>query len=50
MTIPQGESGEPGSRWYTDEAGAWVSGRLLPLPWNRAAVRAATRSTLTLSP
>ncbi len=50
ITIPQGESGEPGSRWYTDEAGAWVSGRLLALPWSRAAVRAATRYSLTLAP
>ena len=50
ITIPQGESGEPGSPWYTDESGAWVAGKLLPMPWNRAAVRAATRFTLTLAP
>ncbi|MGC8486378.1 MAG: penicillin acylase family protein, partial [Candidatus Baltobacteraceae bacterium] len=50
ITIPQGESGEPGSRWYTDEAGAWIAGKLLPLPWSHAAVRAATRYSLTLEP
>uniref|UniRef100_E6Q210 Putative Peptidase S45, penicillin amidase n=1 Tax=mine drainage metagenome TaxID=410659 RepID=E6Q210_9ZZZZ len=50
ITIPQGESGEPGSPWYTNEARAWIAGKLLPMPWSRAAVRAATRYTLTLSP
>ncbi|HUY11482.1 MAG TPA: penicillin acylase family protein [Candidatus Dormibacteraeota bacterium] len=50
ITIPQGESGEPGSPWYTDESNAWVAGKLLPLPWSRAAVRAATRYTQILAP
>jgi penicillin G amidase len=38
ITLPQGESGEPGSGHYTDEAGAWIAGRLWPLPFSDAAV------------
>jgi penicillin amidase len=49
ITIPQGESGEPGSGHYTDQAAAWVSGRLWPLPFSEAAVNrtAVDRQTLT---
>jgi penicillin amidase len=49
ITIPQGESGEPGSGHYTDEAAAWVAGRLWPLPFSDAAVArtAVDRETLT---
>jgi penicillin amidase len=49
ITLPQGESGEPGSGHYTDEAGAWVAGRLWPLPFSDAAVQrtAALRETIT---
>ena len=50
ITLPQGESGEPGSGHYTDEAGAWVTGRLLPLPFSDAAVQRAAVERLTLSP
>jgi len=50
ITIPQGESGWPGSGHYTDEARAWMKGELLPLPYSRAAVDAATRERLTLAP
>ncbi len=50
ITIPEGESGEPGSGHYTDEAKAWVAGKLLPLPFSDAAVKAATVETLTLTP
>lgn len=50
ITIPQGESGEPGSGHYTDEATAWVNGTLLPLPFSDAAVKAATKATLLLEP
>jgi penicillin G amidase len=48
ITLPQGESGEPGSGHYTDEAAAWVQGRLWPLPFGDAAVQrtAAHRETL----
>jgi penicillin amidase len=38
ITLPQGESGEPGSGHYTDQATAWIDGRLWPLPFSEAAV------------
>ncbi len=38
ITLPQGESGEPGSGHYTDQATAWIDGRLWPLPFSDAAV------------
>jgi len=50
ISIPQGESGWPGSGHYTDEASAWIAGRLLPLPYSDAAVNAAARERLTLAP
>jgi len=48
ITLPQGESGEPGSGHYTDQADAWVQGRLWPLPFNDATVQrtAAERQLL----
>ncbi len=48
ITLPQGESGEPGSGHYTDEAAAWVRGSLWPLPFGDAAVQrtAVYRETL----
>jgi penicillin G amidase len=50
ITIPQGESGRPGSGHYTDQAADWVAGRLLPLPYSDAAVDRATVNRLTLVP
>lgn len=50
ISIPQGESGEPGSPHYTDEAADWMAGRLLPLSYSRAAVEADARERLTLVP
>ncbi|MDQ2680009.1 MAG: penicillin acylase family protein [Candidatus Eremiobacteraeota bacterium] len=50
ITIPQGESGEPGSGHYTDQAPDWISGELISLPYSRAAVDAAARERLTLVP
>lgn len=49
ITLPQGESGEPGSEHYTDQAGAWIQGRLWPMPFSDAAVArtAVHRETLT---
>ncbi|HEY1976511.1 MAG TPA: penicillin acylase family protein [Candidatus Baltobacteraceae bacterium] len=49
ITLPQGESGEPGSGHYTDQAAAWIAGRLWPLPFSDAAVQrtAVDRETLT---
>jgi len=50
ISIPSGESGEPGSPHYDDRAAAWIAGTLEPLPFTPNAVRRATVSTLTLSP
>ena len=50
ISIPQGESGRPGSAHYTDEANAWVAGTLLPLPFSHTAVRADTKELLVLRP
>jgi hypothetical protein len=50
ISIPQGESGEPGSGHYTDEASAWITGRLSPLPFSDAAVARATVDALLLKP
>ncbi len=50
ITIPQGESGRPGSGHYTDEAADWIAGRLLALPYSNAAVDRAAVDRLTLSP
>ena len=49
IDIPAGESGEPGSPHYADLAGNWTAFGRTPLPFSDAAVRAATRSTLTLT-
>jgi penicillin G amidase len=50
ISIPSGESGEPASGHYTDQSPAWIAERLEPLPFSDAAVRAASRATLTLTP
>ncbi len=39
ITLPQGESGEPGSIHYTDQAAAWIGGQLWPLPFSEAVVK-----------
>jgi penicillin G amidase len=50
IDIPIGESGEPGSPHYRDLAAAYPRHALTPLPFSAAAVAAATRHTLVLSP
>jgi penicillin amidase len=50
ISLPQGESGEPGSGHYTDEAPDWLDGKLLPLPYSAAAVEASALKRLTLLP
>ena len=50
IILPQGESGEPGSGHYTDEAGAWLEGRLWPLPFSDAAVQSTAVQRETLTP
>jgi len=50
IDIPIGESGEPGSPHYRDVADRYPRHVLTPLPFSEAAVNAATRNTLVLSP
>lgn len=50
MSLPNGESGRPGSSHYLDESSAWIAGRMEPLPFSARAVAAAARDTLTLDP
>jgi penicillin G amidase len=50
IAIPSGESGEPGSRHYTDLTRDWVAGVLEPLPFTAAAVARNTAATLVLVP
>jgi penicillin G amidase len=50
ISIPSGESGEPGSGHYTDLTRDWVAGILRPLPFSDAAVRRNASSVLELRP
>lgn len=50
ISLPAGESGEAGSPYYDDEAGAWIDGTLLPLPFSSSAVARNTLHVLTLRP
>ena len=50
ISIPSGESGEPGSGHYTDLTPSWIAGSLEPLPFSERAVERATRQRLTLLP
>ncbi|HKU68885.1 MAG TPA: penicillin acylase family protein [Candidatus Baltobacteraceae bacterium] len=50
LVLPSGESGEPGSGHYDDLAAAWIRGRIIALPFTRAAVARATVSVLALTP
>jgi penicillin amidase len=50
IDLPLGESGEPGSPYYTDGAAAWLRHDLTPLPFSDAAVAKAATATLTLTP
>ena len=49
IDIAAGESGEPGSPHYADQNAKWVNFERTTLPFSDAAVRAATKSTLTLT-
>ena len=49
IDIAAGESGEPGSPHYADLNAQWISSGRAVLPFSDAAVRAATRTTLTLT-
>jgi penicillin G amidase len=50
ITLPQGESGEPGSDHYVDQAQAWIAGRLWPLPFSDDAVTRTAASRELLLP
>ncbi len=50
IVIPLGESGLPGSPHYRDLAGTWLSGKLVPLPFDEPAVERSARSSLELRP
>ncbi|MBV9027316.1 MAG: penicillin acylase family protein [Candidatus Eremiobacteraeota bacterium] len=50
ISIPSGESGEPGSGHYTDLTGAWIAGALQPLPFSRNALARNASATLVLRP
>jgi penicillin G amidase len=49
MNAP-GQSGSPDSAHFSDLAALWEKGESVPLAFSDAAVRAATKSTLTLMP
>lgn len=49
IDIAAGESGEPGSPHYADQSATWIAFGRTTLPFSDEAVRAATRSKLTLT-
>jgi penicillin amidase len=46
--LPTGQSGNPASSHWNDQADMWVAGALRPLPFTRAAVEAAATGLLTI--
>ncbi len=50
ISIPAGESGEPGSTHYDDQRAPWIRGELRSLPFSDAAVYKASASLLLLTP
>jgi penicillin G amidase len=48
--LPTGQSGNPASRHWNDQADLWAAGALRPLPFSRAAVEAAATDRLALLP
>jgi penicillin amidase len=48
--LPTGQSGNPESPHWNDQAGLWASGRYHPMPFTRAAVQREARSALRLLP
>ncbi len=50
IVIRSGESGQPASGHYTDFSETWRDGKLVPLPFGDAAIRASARKTLLLLP
>lgn len=50
MTNVPGESGDPGSRHYSDLLEDWAAGRYHPMPYTRPAVEAAAIERIDLQP
>jgi penicillin G amidase len=50
ISIPSGESGEPGSPHYTDLTRTWIEGELTPLPFGPSAVARDAGDVLILQP
>ncbi len=50
IVITTGQAGNPFDRHYGDLIDAWLAGGQVPLPFTPEALRAATTTTLTLSP
>jgi penicillin G amidase len=50
ISIPSGESGQPGSPHYTDLTSAWIAGTLRSLPFGDVAVRRHATGVLRLIP
>ncbi|MFL5737877.1 MAG: penicillin acylase family protein [Actinomycetota bacterium] len=48
--LPTGQSGDPESPHWSDQAELWRNGRLHPMPFTRAAVEREAESTLHLRP
>ena len=50
MLITSGESGQPGSRHYSDQFSYWYEGKPILAPFSEAAEAKARKHTLTLKP
>jgi penicillin G amidase len=48
--LPTGQSGNPSSPHWNDQADAWAAGELRPLPFTRPAVEAAATDRLSIVP
>ena len=48
--LPTGQSGNPASPHWADQAALWAAGRQHPLPVSRPAVEAAARTSLRMAP
>lgn len=50
LVIPLGQSGDPGSKHFTDQFDAWRNGRIQPFPFSPIAVREAAVEKITYLP
>ena len=50
IVITTGQAGNPFDRHYNDLIDVWSKGQLVPFPFTRAAIDAATVAQLTLTP